>query len=181
MSSPERMEPDGLVPSGPGADDGAGQESGVPEFGALLGIDYGSRRVGVAISSEDQSIACPLETYTRRTPELDSVWLRQLARGYGARGLVVGLPVHMSGDEGGKAREARQYGEWAATVTGLPVTWWDERYSSAVADMYLHAGGLSKKKRKAGRDRLAAQVILQSFLDSADRNAPPPSLTDDGE
>ncbi len=145
----------------------------VPQFGALLGIDYGTRRIGVAISNEEQTISLPLENYTRRTEKLDADWLRQLAIGYGARGIVVGLPVHMSGDEGGKAREARTFGEWARKVTSLPVTWWDERYSSATADLYLDQQEATKKKRKAQRDKLAAQVFLQSFLDSDDRDAVP--------
>ncbi|MBC8291043.1 MAG: Holliday junction resolvase RuvX [Planctomycetes bacterium] len=145
----------------------------VPVFGPLLGIDYGTRRIGVAISNDEQTISLPLENYTRRTEKLDAEWLRQLAAGYGARGIVVGLPVHMSGDEGGKAREARAFGEWARTVTSLPVTWWDERYSSATADLYLDQQEATKKKRKSQRDKLAAQVFLQSFLDSDDRDAAP--------
>jgi putative Holliday junction resolvase len=148
----------------------------VPEFGPLMGIDYGEKRIGVAISNEEQTISLPLENYSRRTTELDAEWLRQLAIGYGVRGLVVGLPVHQSGDEGGKAREARRFGEWAHTVTKLPVSWWDERYSSAAADALLDQQELSKKKRKARRDKLAAQVFLQSFLDSDDRSAAPPSF-----
>ena len=144
-----------------------------PDFGAILGIAYGTRRIGVAISNEEQTISLPLQNYKRRTEKLDAEWLRQLAVGYGARGIVVGLPVHMSGDEGGKAREARTFGKWARKVTSLPVTWWDERYSSATADLYLDQQEATKKKRKAQRDKLAAQVFLQSFLDSDDRDAAP--------
>lgn len=151
-------------------------ETGVPDFGALFGLDYGTKRLGVAICNEEQTIACPLQNYDRSTSEMDAQWLRQLARGYGIRGLVVGLPVHMSGDEGGKAAEARRFGKWAADVTSLPVTWWDERYSSSVADMHLEDAGFSKKKRKSHRDQISAQVILQSFLDSDDRAATPASF-----
>ena len=150
----------------------------LPDDGALFGIDFGTKRIGVAISNPEQTMSMPLENYTLRKPELDAVWLKELARGYGVRGLVVGLPVHMSGDEGGKARLAREFGRWAADVTGLPVTWWDERYSSSVADMRLDQSGASKKQRKGRRDQLAAQVILQSFLDAEDRNAPPSSFAE---
>lgn len=149
----------------------------VPDSGVLLGIDYGMRRIGVAISNDEQTMALPLENYTRRTKALDAQWLRQLATGYGVRGIVVGLPVHMSGEEGGKAREARDFGKWIRTITSLPVTWWDERYSSSTADGYLDQQELTKKKRKAQRDKLAAQVILQSFLDSDDRTAAPISFS----
>lgn len=157
----------------------AEREVELPREGALFGIDFGTRRIGVAISNPEQTMSLPLENYTLRNPELDAAWLRQLARGYGVRGLVIGLPVHMSGDEGGKARQAREFGQWAAKATDLPVTWWDERYSSAVADMRLDQAGTSKKRRKGRRDQLAAQVILQSFLDAEDRNAAPLSFADD--
>lgn len=152
--------------------------SDVPDHGTLFGIDFGTKRIGVAISDPEQTMSMPLENYTLRNPNLDAVWLRQLARGYGVRGLVIGLPVHMSGDEGGKASQARDFGQWAAEVTDLPVTWWDERYSSSVADMHLDQTGVSKKRRKSRRDQLAAQVILQSFLDAEDRTAAPPSFTE---
>ncbi len=150
----------------------------VPDEGALFGIDFGTKRIGIAISNPEQTMSMPLENYTLRKPDLDAVWLRQLARGYGVRGLVIGLPVHMSGDEGGKAKQAREFGRWAAEATGLPVTWWDERYSSSVADMRMDQSGVSKNRRKSKRDQLAAQVILQSFIDAEDRDAPPSSFTD---
>jgi putative Holliday junction resolvase len=146
----------------------------LPTSGALFGLDYGTKRIGVAISTADQSIACPLENYDRRNERLDAEWLAQLARGYQVVGLVVGLPVHMSGDEGGKAKEAREFGDWAGAVTGLPIKFWDERYSSSIADMYLN--NYSKKKKKALRDQVAAQVFLRRFLESDDRNMKPGSL-----
>ena len=154
---------------------GVGQ---VPTEGALFGIDFGTKRIGIAISNPEQTISMPLENYTLRKPDLDEEWLRQLARGYGVRGLVVGLPVHMSGDEGGKAKQAREFGHRVAEVTGLPVAWWDERYSSSVADMRMDQAGVSKKRRKSQRDQLAAQVILQSFLDAEDRSASPTSFAE---
>lgn len=150
----------------------------IPTEGALFGIDFGTKRIGVAICNPEQTMAMPLENYTLRKPDLDAAWLRQLARGYGVRGLVIGLPVHMSGDEGGKAKQAREFGQWAAEATELPVAWWDERYSSSVADMRMDQSGVSKNRRKSKRDQLAAQVILQSFLDADDRNARPTSFTD---
>jgi putative Holliday junction resolvase len=117
-----------------------------------------------------------LENYDRRNATLDAQWLTQLARGYQVVGLVVGLPVHMSGDEGAKAKEARKFGEWAAAATGLALTFWDERYSSAIADMHLSATNYSTKKKKARRDQIAAQVFLQRFLDSSDRSMKPGSI-----
>ncbi len=148
----------------------------VPTEGTLIGLDYGSKRIGIAISTRNQSIASPLENFTRYSLELDAKIIAGVATDYQAVGLVVGLPVHMSGDEGGQAREARQFGEWAANATGLPVCYWDERYTSSIAEMYLLQSELSEKKRKGRRDKVAAQVMLQSFLDSDDRQAKPRDL-----
>lgn len=157
-------------------------EAQIPAQGALLCLDYGTKRIGAAISTPEQSMSLPLENYERRTIERDAVWLKQLVSGYRIAGIVVGLPVHMSGDEGGKALEARQFGEWARAVTGLPVVWWDERYSSAVADLYLHQRGATKKKQQQKkRDSLAAQVILDSFLNAEDRTRPPGRMNSETE
>lgn len=149
------------------------ENSSVPARGTLLGLDYGTKRVGVAVSTPEQSIASPLENYTRRNEAEDAAFLQRLAAEYQAVGLVVGLPVHMSGDEGGKAREARAFGEWAAQVCGLPVVFWDERYSSATAELYLQQAEFSRKKQKQRLDKVAAQVMLQAFLDSDDRQRAP--------
>ena len=145
----------------------------VPNQGTLLGLDYGTKRIGVAVSTPEQSIACPLENYARRKEAEDAAFLKRLATDYQAVGLIVGLPVHMSGDEGDKAREARAFGEWAAQVCGLPVVFWDERYSTAMAGLYLQQSELSPKKQKQRLDKVAAQVMLQAFLDSDDRQRAP--------
>lgn len=148
----------------------------VPAQGALLGIDYGSKRLGFAVCDREQTIASPVENYERQTPAVDAKALRRLIEDYRIVGLVVGLPVHMSGDEGAQAREARRFGEWAAGETGLPLQFRDERFSSHAADAALFQGELTKKKHKDRRDMLAARAILQSFLDAEDRNAGPEDL-----
>lgn len=147
--------------------------STVPTTGTLLGIDFGTKRIGIAVSTPDQSIASPLQNYQRRNAVEDRELLKRLAREYQAVGLVVGLPVHMSGDEGGKAKEARKFGEWLGRIVGLPVAFWDERYTSALAGLYLQQSNLSEKKQKGKLDKVAAQVMLQSFLNSDDRQRPP--------
>jgi putative Holliday junction resolvase len=138
----------------------------VPETGRLLGLDYGTHRIGTAISTYEQNLASPLENYTLRSDRLDADWLAQLATDYRAVGLVVGLPLHMrSGEEGQKAHEARAFGDWASSVTGLPVTYHDERLTSASAELLLMDAGFTKKQIKARIDKLAAQIMLQSYLD----------------
>ena len=147
-----------------------------PGQGRLLGLDYGTRRLGLALTNFEQTIATPFETYLRSNPKQDEKYLLQKVAEYRVVGLVVGLPVHMSGDEGEKAREARAFGEWAAGITKLPVLFSDERYTSALADEHLHAALLSPKKRKAIRDKLAAQILLKRFLDSNRRGDPPTAI-----
>ena len=155
------------------SNDNATPTATVPTIGTLLGIDYGTNRIGIAVSTPDQSIASPLENYIRRNEKEDGGTLKRIAREYQAVGLVVGLPVHMSGDEGGRAKEARKLGEWAGRIVGLPVVFWDERFTSALAGLYLQQSNLSEKKQKAKLDKVAAQVMLQSFLNSEDRQRAP--------
>lgn len=147
-----------------------------PREGRLLGLDYGTRRLGIAVSTPEQNISSPLENYERRSERLDAEHLRQVATDYRVAGLVVGLPVHMSGEEGGKAREARAFGEWASRETGLPVRYWDERFTSAMAEEHLLGASMTRKKRKARLDMLAAQILLQSFLDAKDREQRPGAM-----
>ena len=147
-----------------------------PQRGRLLGIDYGSKRVGLALSNLDQTIATPHELLERRDQRQDAQRLNRVVQEFSIVGIVVGLPVHMSGDEGEKAREARSVGEWVAKSTNRPVVYFDERYTSAQADEHLAAAQVSPKKRRALRDMLAAQILLQNFLDSADRGASPAAL-----
>src|SRR5207302_5892579 len=88
-----------------------------------------------------------------------------LAAAEGVVGLVVGLPVHLDGREGVKAQEARAFGRWLADATGLPVTFYDERFTTVQAEAALWGAGLTHKRRKERRDRVAAQMLLQAYLD----------------
>jgi putative holliday junction resolvase len=141
--------------------------------GRLLGVDYGQVRVGLAISDPDRKIAFPLETYTRRTAERDGDHFRALIVEEQIAGLVVGLPLHLNGTEGQKAGEARAFGSWLAAATELPVVYWDERFTTVEAESALWLAGLTHKKRKARRDRVAAQMLLQAYLDAGCPVTPP--------
>lgn len=147
-----------------------------PLTGRLLGFDFGSKRLGVAVSTNDQTIASPVENYTRQNPDQDARFVRRLMDEYRPVGLIVGLPVHLSGDEGGKAHEARQFGNWLHTLTGLPVRYSDERYTSMIAEQFLMEAGFTKKQRKARMDMLAAQQILQAYLESMRTGEAPGAL-----
>ncbi|MCH2182892.1 MAG: Holliday junction resolvase RuvX [Mariniblastus sp.] len=141
-------------------------ETVLPSRGRLAGIDFGTVRIGVAVSDPDQIIASPLETYHCRTPEQDAVFFQELVVREEICGFVVGLPVHMSGDESQKSEEARAFGAWLGAQTGLPVDWMDERYTTAFARESLANSGLRGKSRKARLDKIAAQLILATYLES---------------
>lgn len=134
--------------------------------GRLLGVDYGTVRVGFAISDPDRIIASPLATYTRRDENADAAHIVALVAAEHVVGLVVGLPLHTGGEAGIKAAEAVRFGAWLKSLTGLHVVFWDERCTTAAAEEALLASGLTRGKRKARRDRVAAQIILQSYLDA---------------
>lgn len=138
----------------------------LPSSGRLAGIDFGTVRIGVAISDPGQSIASPLEVYQRRNEKLDSQYFSDLVAAERIVGFVIGLPVHMSGDASQKSKQAVVFGKWLREQTSLPVTWIDERYTTAMAREMLNQSHLSGKKRKAQLDKLAAQIILTAFLET---------------
>jgi putative Holliday junction resolvase len=153
------------------------QSQTIPERGRLLGIDFGTVRIGLAISDPSQMISSPLATYRRRQPRLDAQYFRELAEREQIVAMVVGLPVHLSGEESRKSHEAREFGQWLAAATGLPIAWVDERFSTSFAREMCAASELSGKKKKMRLDKLAAHVILGSYLES--RRTPPQSRSID--
>ena len=132
----------------------------------LLGVDYGSVRIGLFVSDAELRIASPLPVHERRGAERDAAYFRTLIESEEIGGLVVGLPLHLDGREGQKAAETRAFGAWLTEATGLPVVFWDERFSTVEAESALWQAGLTHKKRKARRDRVAAQMVLQAYLDA---------------
>lgn len=154
---------------------------GLPRQGRLAGVDYGTVRIGIAISDADQTIASPLENYNRRNSRLDGQFFVTLAEQERIVGWVVGLPVHLSGEESQKSSEARAYGKWLQELTGLPVVFYDERFTSAIAEEYLLDANLTKKKRKQRMDKLAAQILLAGFLESSRSSEHSESLDDSSE
>ena len=145
--------------------------------GRIAGIDFGTVRIGIAVADLSMGIASPYENYTRRSEPLDADYFRQLAREERLVRFVVGLPVHVDGSESQKSREAREFGDWLTEQTGLPVEYFDERYTSAEAESLLGEAGLTKKQRKAKLDQLAAQIMLTAYLQSgAQSQSNPQSL-----
>jgi putative Holliday junction resolvase len=137
-----------------------------------IGLDEGTKTVGVAVSDRKGSYALPLETIVRKEDnKLRRTYARieELVRENGAEAIVVGLPRNMDGTEGFRAAACRKFAEDVARRTGLPVTMWDERLSTVEAEESLIRGGVKRKDHKAVIDQLAASVILQDFLDENNR------------
>ncbi|MEM7781748.1 MAG: Holliday junction resolvase RuvX [Planctomycetota bacterium] len=137
-----------------------------PSQGRLAGVDFGTVRIGIAVTDPQQQIASPLEVYRRRNEKLDSQFFVDLVGQERVVGFVVGLPIHMSGDSSQKSKEAVEFGKWIQRVTNRPVKWVDERFSTAMAREILNQSGLSGKKKKARLDQIAAQVLLSTFLEN---------------
>jgi putative holliday junction resolvase len=148
-------------------------------LGRIVGIDYGTVRIGIAICDAAGTLASPLESYTRRTPELDGERFRRLAAEEGVSLWVVGLPVHLDGRESRKSEEARRFGKWLAGVTGLPVEFFDERFSTAEAEDLLRQAELTSRRRKKRVDMLAAQIMLTAYLEAGSQGQESPGALDD--
>jgi putative Holliday junction resolvase len=153
--------------------------SSFPIDGRLLGLDFGTVRIGVAISTPEQTISSPMEIYTRRSERLDTAYFQTLVKENRIVGAVVGLPMHVNGEEGTSAQLAREFGAWFTSITNRPVTYWDERYTSSVAADILRDAGVARSKRKQRLDMLAAQILLQSYLDEQIRRREPPYVPEE--
>jgi putative Holliday junction resolvase len=131
-----------------------------------LALDYGERRIGVAVTDPTGVLAQPLETITRRDAEPDAHLKRidELASEYEVGLIVVGLPLHMDGRAGPEADRARAFGAEVRERTGIPVEFVDERWSSAEAERVLSAAGVRARKRRGRVDPLAAALILETHL-----------------
>ena len=136
--------------------------------GRLLGVDWGERRIGLALTDETRTIARPLATLTRRPGKrFPMQQLLAHCAEHGGVGIVVGLPLDEQGDEGAAAAAARQLGTDIAQRSALPVELWDERLTTARALRAVREMGGSTRGRKEDVDALAAAVMLQHYLDTA--------------
>jgi putative Holliday junction resolvase len=137
----------------------------LPERGALIGLDLGTKTIGVAISDPDRRIAAPVETIARKRFNLDAARILELATARRSVGIVLGLPINMDGSEGPRAQSTRAFARNLERLTELPIALWDERLSTAAVERALIAADASRAKRKAVIDQHAAAYILQGALD----------------
>ncbi|NQT12317.1 MAG: Holliday junction resolvase RuvX [Planctomycetes bacterium] len=135
--------------------------------GRVAGIDFGTVRIGIAISNSGRTIASPYENYTRRGEDQDARRFRRLVAEEETTLFVVGLPVHLDGRESEKSIEARRFGTWLAEVTGVPVVYFDERFTTVQAERALLDAQMTSKRRKKRLDMLSAQIMLSAYLESA--------------
>jgi putative Holliday junction resolvase len=137
----------------------------LPARGALIGLDLGTKTIGVAASDPDRRLATAVETVARKAFQADAARLLALASERHAAGFVLGLPLNMDGSEGPRAQSTRAFARNLARLTELPIALWDERLSTAAVERELIAVDASRAKRAAVIDQHAAIFILQGALD----------------
>ena len=132
----------------------------------ILAVDYGEKRIGLAVSDELQLTASPLMTLTKRSDEEAVEQIAELVSQLKVAQVVVGLPKRTDAQEGEMERRVKAFAEKLRRKVNVPVTLFDERFTTRIAEQVLLEADLSRRKRKQVRDRLAAVILLQSYLDS---------------
>jgi putative Holliday junction resolvase len=132
----------------------------------VLAVDYGEKRIGLAVSDELGITASPLMTLTRRSDEEAIQQIAQLASKLKVKQIVVGLPRRTDAQEGEMERKVKAFAEKLKQAVSVPVALFDERFTTRIAEQVLLEADLSRRKRKQVRDRLAAVILLQSFLEA---------------
>ena len=152
-------------------DDPRGLRAAVPEGGRLMGLDVGTKTIGLALSDTRLVIASPLETIRRRRFRDDMAALFALIDRHGVGGLVIGLPLTMEGGNGPRTQSVRQFARNVLALRDMAVALWDERLSTAAVTREMIAADLTRKRRAEIVDRVAAAYILQGCLDAIGRGA----------
>lgn len=147
----------------------------------ILALDPGSKRMGVALSDELGWTAQPLETYERRSVEADVAHIQDLVRQHDVREVVMGMPFHMNGQVGPEAKHVQKFMVALEQALSVPVIAWDERLTTKEAEDILIAANVSRKKRKGAVDRVAAAILLQSYLESRSLDGAVPDLNDEAD
>jgi putative Holliday junction resolvase len=153
-----------MTAGGLGPDQGGGQTGG--ETGRVLALDVGGRRLGLALSDPTGTLASPLVTLERTTPEADAAAIAALAAEHGAGTVLAGLPIDLAGRHGPAARAVSAYlDDLAGRLPGLAFELVDERMTTVMAERALAASGVPGRQRRAVVDQVAATVFLQEWLD----------------
>jgi putative Holliday junction resolvase len=131
-----------------------------------MGLDIGTKRIGVAVSDETGTLAQGRGVVTRESDSRAIDQIKSIIEEYKVEEIVAGLPLNMNGTKGERARDCEEFSGLLEKETGLPVKLWDERLSTKEVEDVLVAADVSRDKRKKVTDKLAAQIILQDYLDS---------------
>jgi putative Holliday junction resolvase len=134
------------------------------KYEKIMAIDHGEVRIGIAFSDLMRTISSPYETYRRTTEEKDIIYLSDLAKKNEVGLIIFGLPLNMDGSEGERAKKTREFGDKLSEHTKIPVEYVDERLTSLEAEEMLINAGIKRDKRKLMIDKLAAALILESYL-----------------
>jgi putative Holliday junction resolvase len=137
----------------------------LPARGALIGLDLGTKTIGVAVSDPDRKLATGVVTVARKNFTADATQVLALAAERSATGFVLGLPVNMDGTEGPRAQSTRAFARNFSKLTELPIAFWDERLSTAAVERGLIEADMRRDRRKEVIDQHAAMYILQGALD----------------
>ncbi len=137
----------------------------LPKFGAIAGLDLGTKTIGVAVSDSLRQVASPITVIRREKFTLDAQALLKIAADRELKGLVLGLPRNMDGSEGPRAQSTRAFARNLERLTDLPIGFWDERLSTVAAERALLEADTSRKRRAEVIDQVAAGYILQGMLD----------------
>jgi putative pre-16S rRNA nuclease len=137
----------------------------LPRGARLLGVDLGSKTIGLALTDVERRVATPFETVKRSKFAADAARLKAIAAEHGVAGLVVGLPLNMDGSEGPRAQSTRAFVRNLEAVVSLPVVLWDERLTTAAVTRTLIEADTSRARRAALVDKMAAAFLLQGALD----------------
>lgn len=138
----------------------------LPSVGRLAGIDYGRRRIGIAVCDAERLIASPLLVHeTTSDRATDARVFSKLVESEEIVGFVIGLPIHADGSSSEMSAEVKRFSAWLTKTTGLPAVFQDERYTSREASGLLRPARLSRGQKKARHDAIAAQIILNSWLE----------------
>lgn len=132
----------------------------------ILALDYGTKRIGVALSDELGWTAQPLETIERRTLVRDIAHIEQLVQGHEVKEVLIGLPLRLDGEEGPAVQAVHEFIAHLGEALSVPIVTWDERMTTRSAEDLLIAADVSRRKRKGVVDRVAAAILLQSYLES---------------
>ena len=143
-------------------------------MGRILGVDFGETRIGLALTDENQIIAYPLEVINYKGSYKRAAYLvAEKARQWEVELIVVGMPYMMNGTSGEKAKETHRFAQYLTSIMDLPVAEWDERLSTVQASRLMRQAGVKEKKQRGKLDKIAASIVLESYLFSQEVDSLP--------